>query len=288
MFNWNLKESPILGMLGTGGGLGFLTPRLIITGGTISSPGDGYRYHIFDYGTTDNFEVKSGTTPIQVCVQAGGGGGGGGTPLGNNNGNAPGGSGGGGGGTIAANIDSLTPASYGISVGARGTAATEVNNSPVPATAGSNSTFSLPYGTIGAGGGTVGIEGNGGVTGPSGTGPVNPAPASPSPNVTITTNLRGVGGDSNPSPGPGWAGGGGGPSGGYPVSDWWTPYQGGGQGGAPGHHGGAGSGGDAGVGENYGGGGGGGGGSYDGSGGYASSGADGAHGIIIIRYLYSY
>ena len=58
-------------------------------------------------------------------------------------------------GTIAANIDSLTPASYGISVGARGTVATEVNNVPV--------TFvvilhSLSYGTIGAGGGTVGIE----------------------------------------------------------------------------------------------------------------------------------
>ena len=287
MFNWNLKESPILGMLGTGGGLGFLTPKLIITGGTISSPGDGYRYHIFDYGTSDNFEVKSGTTPIQVCVQAGGGGGGGGTPLGNNNGNAPGGSGGGGGGTIAANIDSLTPASYGISVGARGTAATEVNNVPVPATAGSNSTFSLPYGTIGAGGGTVGIEGNGGITGPSGSSPANPAPASPNPNVTITTNLQGVGGGTNENQPP-FAGGSGGPAGGYPVSDWWTPYQGGGQGGDHGHHGGAGSGGEAGVGGNYGGGGGGGGGSFDGSGGYASGGANGAHGIIIIRYPYSY
>lgn len=273
-------------MWGSGGGLGFLTPKLIrSTGGTISTPGDGYRYHIFDYGTTDNFVLVSGTTPIQICVQAAGGGGGGGTPLGNQNGNSPGGSGGGGGGTVAADVTYLTPDTYPISVGERGIAAGEISNVPFPQTAGENSTFTLPYGSIGAGGGSVGLSGNGGNLPPSGPSAANSSPAAPNPNVSLTTNILGNGGGPNGSS-PGTAGGAGGASGGVNTNGWWKPYQEGGAGGTPGSHGGASSGNEAGPGGNYGGGGGGGGGSFDDSGGYASGGAPGAHGRIIIRYQY--
>ena len=52
MFNWNIKESPILSLFGMGGGAGSNliggTSVVQATGGTISTPGNGYAYHYFD------------------------------------------------------------------------------------------------------------------------------------------------------------------------------------------------------------------------------------------------
>ena len=52
MFNWNIKESPILSLFGMGGGVGSNliggTSVVQATGGTISTPGNGYAYHHFD------------------------------------------------------------------------------------------------------------------------------------------------------------------------------------------------------------------------------------------------
>ena len=48
--SWFKKEKPLLGLLGTGGGAvgpGVVSPGEVATGGTKSTPGDGYIYHLF-------------------------------------------------------------------------------------------------------------------------------------------------------------------------------------------------------------------------------------------------
>ena len=77
------KEAPLLGLQGSGGGLGFLAPIVgggttYATGGIISeyeSSGTHYRAHIFT--TSGYFEVVDASiTSVQYLVVAGGGGGG--------------------------------------------------------------------------------------------------------------------------------------------------------------------------------------------------------------------
>jgi hypothetical protein len=77
------KEAPLLGMQGSGGGLGFLAgrggPKVSATGGTKTTVG-AYTIHTFSYPTTDNFVVDKGGE-VDILVVAGGGGGGGGGPA---------------------------------------------------------------------------------------------------------------------------------------------------------------------------------------------------------------
>jgi hypothetical protein len=77
MFNWHKKESPILSMLGIGGGIG---SKLIggaagfsASGGNIAdgvAPGNGYKYHTF--GAPGNFVADADGT-IDLLVIGGGG-----------------------------------------------------------------------------------------------------------------------------------------------------------------------------------------------------------------------
>ena len=80
--SWFKKERPILGVMGAGGGLSQQTPSgpapspgpISATGGTKTTPGDGYIYHLFT--TPGTFEITAGDQPIN-CLMVGGGGGGG-------------------------------------------------------------------------------------------------------------------------------------------------------------------------------------------------------------------
>ena len=76
MFNeQHKKESPILGMLGMGGGIGSkLTGGAItVTGGTIVEPGNGNTYHFFLYADSGTDFVTTGNLSISYLIVAGGG-----------------------------------------------------------------------------------------------------------------------------------------------------------------------------------------------------------------------
>jgi len=80
MFNFHKKEAPLLGLQGSGGGLGFLAGGggggpIIASGGT-KIPSGGNIYHVFTEPNSDNFEVSSGSGDIELLVIGGGGGGG--------------------------------------------------------------------------------------------------------------------------------------------------------------------------------------------------------------------
>lgn len=244
------------------------------TGGTILNPGDGFKYHVFEPGTSDNFVVSYGTNVMNVAVQGGGGAGQGGEPGPDNR---PGGGGAAGGATVVVS-QPIAPGTYPLSVGDGAT-------TPGSPTTGDPSTFVTPLGTITAGGGGAGGQ-------PPGAGGSGSIPYSPNPTVTVDYNLSGVQGTSR-NPGnsstnyKGQAGGRSG--GGTPpyAPQWWYPYLGPGTG-APAHtHG---SNNPDGVfkgrtGNNYGGGGSGG----SGSAGSPTSnqgapGGDGAPGRIVVRY----
>ena len=76
MFNWHKKESPILSMLGMGGGIGskLVGGALATSGGDIDAlePGNGYAYHTFTNPGT--FTVGSDLT-LEFMIIGGGGGG---------------------------------------------------------------------------------------------------------------------------------------------------------------------------------------------------------------------
>ena len=81
MFNWNKKEKPLLGLQGSGGGLGYLAPKGSVefsaSGGNIADgvvPGNGYKYHTF--GAPGNFATTAAGT-IDLLVIGGGASGGG-------------------------------------------------------------------------------------------------------------------------------------------------------------------------------------------------------------------
>ena len=90
--SWFKKERPLPTMIGLGGGATGLAGagganNLEATGGTTNEPGNGYKYHLFDYPNSDNFVVdKVGATgEIEVLVVGGGGGGGNGGGEGGGN-----------------------------------------------------------------------------------------------------------------------------------------------------------------------------------------------------------
>lgn len=101
MLNWDKKESPILSLLGMGGGVGsgliqggVTGPSVNASGGNINGQpgGNGYTYHVFT--SPGNFVISSASeTEFEILVVAGGGGGG----SRNNNGSDGGGGGGAGG-----------------------------------------------------------------------------------------------------------------------------------------------------------------------------------------------
>ena len=80
MFNWHKKESPILSLLGLGGGIGGNlsggAASMSATGGIISDyvdSGTAYRSHIF---TTSGAFVVTGTGTVDYLIVGSGGGGG--------------------------------------------------------------------------------------------------------------------------------------------------------------------------------------------------------------------
>ena len=131
-----------------------------VTGGTITTPGDGYRYHTFT--TPGTFDATSVGAPFLVdyLVVAGGGGGGGEQSDQFNGG------GGGGGGVLQASGASFSPSSFGVTVGEAGRYQTK------PSTQigenGGNSTLGPSITAIGGGGGGVDQGGGPGGGGPAG------------------------------------------------------------------------------------------------------------------------
>ena len=222
------KETPLLGLQGSGGGLGFLAgggaPSIEATGGSVSTSGN-YTIHTFSFPNSDNFEVTSGEGQIDILVIAGGGAGG----SGGNSGWF--GGGGGAGGYAYATGYTVAPGTYPISVGGGGS-----GNAGGRGSSGQNSWFNLPVpsGKIfcqGGGGGGVGQYpgihpdapaydgGSGGGSGShydSGTTPGGVA-AQPGQNGTFTNGTLEqygfAGGDENGGSGDGVGGGGGGAGG---------------------------------------------------------------------------
>ena len=119
--SWFIKEKPLQGLFGSGGGLavagaGGDTP-ITATGGTKSPTArTGYITHTFDEGTTDNFVVSSGSGDIELFIVAGGGAGGGSA-----SGNSCGG-GGGAGALYFNNAYPVSPGTYPITIGEGGPA----------------------------------------------------------------------------------------------------------------------------------------------------------------------
>ena len=246
------------------------------TGGQIFNPGDGFKYHVFDSGTLDNFVVVYGTNIMSVAVQGGGGAG----SVGDSGPDNRSGGGGGDGGATVVVTQPIAPGPYTVTVGDGATL-------PGSPSTGDASTFTTPLGTITANGGGAGGEGPQG----GGTGSI---PYSPNPIVTVDYNLTGNDGVSkNTGPTPNtYHGQPGGGSGGSPPtynSTWWKPFLGPGAG-APKHTHGSGAPVSSGnykgnPGITYGGGGSGG----SGSAGSPTSnqgapGGNGANGRIVVRY----
>ena len=74
---WHKKEKPLLGLLGSGGGMaqsGGAGAGIDATGGTKSVPGDGYTYHLFT--SSGSLGIASGADDMDVLIVGGGGGGG--------------------------------------------------------------------------------------------------------------------------------------------------------------------------------------------------------------------
>ena len=171
------------------------------TGGTVSTPGNGYKYHLFN-GPGD-FTV-TGSGPIHLVVIAGGGSGG---MCGN---------GGGGAGGLVMNPNyTVAPGPHPITIGNGGAGA---NSGCGNGNNGGNTTFANPGGTPiiamggGYGGGADSTDGNPGGSGGggsysrSGGSAINP-PNGPYPGFTVYGN------NGNPGPGSGASGGGGGAGG---------------------------------------------------------------------------
>lgn len=211
--NWYKKEKPIQGLMGFGGGAASkLVSRAASnpfsgTGGVTSTPGDGYRYHMFKSGPNP-FVIDEGyggdATGLEIMVIAGGGGGG----------NRTGGGGGAGGVAFASNIPEGTiPANAGgsnidVTVGTAG------GPGPGP---GNDSTWATgqPWEVYAMGGGTGGTDNVPAGGGGSGGGSHYSAPVGPglqptkNPGKSWVTNY-GNPGSNGYTPHPWESGGGGG------------------------------------------------------------------------------
>jgi len=234
------------------------------TGGTISTPGDGYKYHSFT--SPGNFNV-TGTVKVQAEIAMVGGGGNGGTPQGDGGpGNYDSGSGGGGGGAFVNFSFELSGDSSG-----------NILNYNI--TAGGTSTptsFASPNVSITAGGGTAGPPSYR-TDVPGGPGGIVSNPSN-IPTIRSTSGANGSGTLGADQAGPGGAAG----HTSNRSGEWWIPYMGPGEGGLGNFP--AGTPGTPGT--SYGGGGGGG----AGQGGDPpqpgiGQGGSGTPGRIVIRYL---
>ena len=153
--------------MGAGGGAtGYLigggTSALVeSTGGIINTPGNGHNYHVFLYGTTDDFVAGSDINASTIDILLVGGGGAGGSYYG---------AGGGAGGVVQwLNAPITSGNTYTITVGAGGASAPPGTNAGGPG--GNSSIGGLPVGTITAlGGGGGQPAGNPGSKGPLGAG----------------------------------------------------------------------------------------------------------------------
>ena len=105
-----------------------IIPPFSATGGTKSTPGNGYVYHVFTSPATSpaphNFQITSGTGNVNLLVVGGGGGGGG------KYGGSAGGGGGGAGVVHDRLLPDLGPGTYPITVGAGGLGNTYPSSSP--------------------------------------------------------------------------------------------------------------------------------------------------------------
>ena len=159
MFNWNIKESPILSLFGMGGGVGSnLVGGSVFgaSGGTVTTSGD-YTYHTFPAPGT--FTVV-GSGPVEMAVIGGGGGGGGAKGSNGPDKGSPGGSGG---GAVVEHI--LTEGDYSISIGGGGTQGNSTTSivPDSPPTFMSGGPGGTPGGGQGAGGShNMGAGGGGG------------------------------------------------------------------------------------------------------------------------------
>ena len=153
MFNWHKKESPILSLLGLGGGIGGGLAGggggggISASGATVTAegitPGNGYRYHVFT--SPGDFTVNSGTGDVEYMVLAGGG------SAGNGH------YGGGGAGGLRTNVSgnpragatmTISPGTYPVVVGDGAPA-----NAAYPVAKGSPSSFNSITSTGGGSGG---------------------------------------------------------------------------------------------------------------------------------------
>ena len=159
------------GFGGSVGGGGFSA-----SGGLISTPGNGYTYHVFT--TTDNFVTSGGDVSLDYLIVAGGGGGGG------SYGGSAGGAGGGGGG-VRSGSTIITPDVYIAEVGVGGTGG---QYSPtIASTNGTNSSFNSIIAHGGGRGGGGPAPQHNGSPGGSGGGAAYTAPA-PGPVISYGYN----------------------------------------------------------------------------------------------------
>ena len=242
MFNWHIKESPILSMLGLGGGIGSKlsggsTAAIEASGGSTFEVGD-FRFHVYNSSTpspTANFSIDvlhpDPTNNVFDFLVVGGGGGAGGGD------NAYGG-GGGGGGLIwrPAKPISSTGGPYPISVGSGGGGQpidnsnagngsnggdTTIGSSPDPiyfiakGGGGGASAAGYSFGNAGSDGGSGG-GGAGGGPGPKTPGSAT-QPGQPGESGTYGHGSNGRPQTPFPGPGDGGGGGGAGSSGGVPA-----------------------------------------------------------------------
>mgnify|MGYP003114918445 CR=1 FL=1 len=115
MFNWHKKESPILSMLGIGGGIGSNLiggggSSVSVTGGT-AIPDGSHTIRVFTSPGT--LSISGGTLDVEYLVVGGGGAGGAG--------GGPGGGGGGAGGMLSGSGYTLPETDHSITVGDGGT-----------------------------------------------------------------------------------------------------------------------------------------------------------------------
>ena len=212
MFNlFNKKEAPLLGLQGSGGGLGFLTGGggggVRASGGTILDYG-GYRSHKFTSLTPNTFDVQTGG-PVDILIVGGGGGGGGDNA----------GGGGAGAARVIPNVEVAAGVNYAIQIGqgGRGSINSDGDGTPIA----NNQAYSGGASRFQNGG--IDYVANGGGLGAS-AGAIN---AYPSPNLT--------GGSESQTNSPGGNGSGGGERGDQP------PFGGAGSGGTYGYNGGTGA-----------------------------------------------
>ena len=201
------KESPILSLLGMGGGVGSSLIRsgggsFSASGGNVDGlePGNGYKYHTFTSPGT--FTVSDGSGDFEVLLVGGGGGG-------RDGGGAAGGGGGAGGLTY---IPSTTQSagSYPVVVGPGSPA--KGYNSPAPTPVASR--VSSIFGNSVDGGGDAGSYPDEGSGSPGGSGGGGGSYPDGHPGGSATGNGTGnAGGAGSGGNDPGYAGGGGGGAG---------------------------------------------------------------------------